>query len=80
MHDLRSTVAEPPRLCRCSAMVNVRLTRRGRVQARRVLLDPRSVLTYYFQSCNGITTYYLVSADGSRVFTALQDVPEFEYV
>lgn len=78
---LRSSATDPPRLCRCSAMAGVRLTRRGRVHARRVLLHPDGVLTFYFRSSDGTTTYYLMSADQrqQRAFATMHDVPEFEY-
>lgn len=78
---LRSSDTDPPRLTRCSAMVGVRLTRRGRVHARRLLLDPEGVLTFYFRSCDGAKIYYLMTADQreQRAFDALEDVPEFEY-
>lgn len=63
-------------------MARVRLTRRGRVQARRVLLDPDNVLVFYFQTCDDTTTYHLASADlrQQRAFAARAHVPEFDYV
>lgn len=77
-----SAEAMPPKLRRTSCVCRVRITRRGKARARRVLLPCDEDMEYFFDSIPGETRHHLCTLDGKhhRIFYDVASIPEFAYV